>query len=102
MADRQHLETLSRKLADEGKLIEAGWVGMRLACIPDNAPAVQLAEMRFAFMAGAQHLFTSMLTILDPDDEPSEADMRKMELIDAELQAFGTELMARVKAGGRA
>jgi hypothetical protein len=102
MADRQYLEMLSRKMADEGKLIEAGWVGMRLACIPDNAPAVQLAEMRFAFMAGAQHLFTSMLTILDPDDEPSEADMRKMELIDAELQAFGTELMARVKAGGRA
>ena len=102
MADRQYLEMLSRKMADEGKLIEAGWVGMRLACIPGDAPAVQLAEMRFAFMAGAQHLFTSMLTILDPDDEPSEADMRKMELIDAELQAFGKELEARLPTGGRA
>jgi hypothetical protein len=42
MADRQFLEQLSRKLADEGKLIEAGWVALRLQAIPHNAPAVQL------------------------------------------------------------
>ena len=32
MADRNHLERLHDELADSGKLIESGWVGMRLAC----------------------------------------------------------------------
>ncbi len=29
MADRQFLEQLTKRLADEGKLIEAGWVSLR-------------------------------------------------------------------------
>lgn len=33
MADRAYLERLSRELTDKGKLIEAGWVGLR-ACRP--------------------------------------------------------------------
>ena len=40
MADRASLERLSRSLADQGKLIEAGFVGLRLACDLDNAPAI--------------------------------------------------------------
>jgi len=52
MADRAYLERLSRELTDKGKLIEAGWVSLRLAAIPPNAPAVQLQEKRNAFFAG--------------------------------------------------
>ena len=89
MADRQFLVQLSKRLADEGKLIEAGWISLRLAVIPLDAPAVQLEEMRNAFMAGAQHLFSSLLTILEPDTEPTDADMMRMDLIDQELRAFG-------------
>jgi hypothetical protein len=100
MADRQFLETLSRKLADEGKLIEAGWVSMRLHAIPLNAPAVQLESMRMAFMGGAQHLFASIMTILDPRTEGTEADLRRMDLIHEELESFRRELelmVARTK-----
>jgi hypothetical protein len=96
MADRQFLEQLSRKLADDGKLIEAGWVGLRIAAVPLNAPAVQIEEMRNAFMAGAQHLFSSIMTIMEPDAEPTEADMRRMSLISDELEAFGEELKLRL------
>ena len=96
MADRQFLEQLSRKLADEGKLIEAGWVALRVQAIPLNAPAVQLQEMRMAFMAGAQHLFASMLGILDPGLEETPADMRRMDLIHKELAAFEQELRLRM------
>lgn len=39
MADRKHLQRLERELVDKGKLIEAGWVGLRLAAIPLDAPA---------------------------------------------------------------
>lgn len=88
MADREFLERLSRELTDQGKLIEAGWISLRLAAIPDDAPKLQLQEMRKAFFAGAQHLFGSIMTILDEDREPTAADLRRMDLIDKELRGF--------------
>lgn len=101
MADRQYLEQLTKRLADEGKLIEAGWISMRIACVPLNAPTIQLDEMRSAFMAGAQHLFASMIGMLDPGVEETDADMRRMGLIQAELEAFEKELKLRLtKVGG--
>jgi len=96
MADKQFLEQLSRKLADEGKLIEAGWVAMRIVAIPPGASAEQLDAMRMAYMAGAQHLFSSIMSILEPGQEETEADMRRMDLIDQELQAVSKELALRV------
>lgn len=88
MADRAHLERLSRELTDKGKLIEAGWVGLRLAAIPLDAPPVQLEEMRNAFFAGAQHLFSSIMTILEPEAEPTDKDLARMDQIHAELEGF--------------
>ena len=95
MADKAHLERLSRELADKGKLIEAGWVGLRIACDLEDAPKVQLQEMRNAFFAGAQHLFSSIMTILEPDAEPTEKDMERMDLIDKELRAFINDFTIR-------
>lgn len=92
MADRAYLERLTRELTDQGKLVEAGWVSLRIAAIPLDAPKVQLEEMRKAFFAGAQHLFSSILTVLDEDREPTEADMRRMDLIDTELRSFAHDL----------
>ena len=97
MADRQFLERLSRRLADDGRLIEAGWVALRIQAIPHNAPAVQLQEMRMAFMAGAQHLFASMLGILDPGLEETPDDMRRMDLIHQELAAWSGLLLRRLR-----
>lgn len=92
MADRAHLQRLTKELADNGKLIEAGWVALRLAAIPDRAPEIQLREMRMAYMAGAQHLFSSMISILDADKEPTAGDVARVELIHKELEAFRSEL----------
>ena len=103
MADRQFLEQLTKRLADDGKLIEAGWVSLRLHAVPLNAPPVQLEEMRNAFMAGAQHLFASIMTVLDPGTEPTDADMERMSMIADELDAFGKELKSRIsKTSGSA
>lgn len=88
MADRAFLERLHRELADSGKLIEAGWVSLRIACDLIDAPAGQLREMRMAFFGGAQHLFGSIMTILEPGEEPTEKDLDRMSLIDAELKKF--------------
>ena len=91
VADRKHLERFTKELIDQGKLIEAGWVSMRLACDLEDAPRDQLHQMRMAFFAGAQHLMGSMMTALDPGAEPTEADMRRMGLIAGELETFIAE-----------
>lgn len=101
MADRAYLERMTRELADKGQLIEAGWIGLRLAAIPLDASATQLDEMHKAYMAGAQHLWSSIMTMLDPGLEETEADMRKMSLIADELQAYANKLMADLPTAGR-
>lgn len=100
MIDRAYLERLARELTDEGKLVEAGWVGLRLAAIPEDAPKVQLQEMRKAFFAGAQHLFSSILSILDQGEEPTADDLRRMDLINAELGQFVEELQREIGSKG--
>src|SRR4051794_39538532 len=86
-------ERLKRELAEQGKLIEVGFAVLCATAIPSDAPEVQVREMRMAYMAGAQHLFSSILSILDPGGEPTEADLHKMDLINAELRAFHDEVM---------
>jgi hypothetical protein len=95
MADRAHLERLTRELTDSGKLIEVGWISMRLACDLIDAPADQLHEMWMAFFAGAQHLFGSIMTVLDPGEEPTNKDLQRMDLIDKELKAFIADFSMR-------
>jgi hypothetical protein len=90
------LDELSRQLIDKGLLIEAGFASLRARAIPPDASPVQLDEMRSAFFAGAQHLFASIMGVLDPDAaEPTEKDMERMGKIDAELRAFINEYQMR-------
>lgn len=91
---------VSKQLLDEGKLIDAGFVALRHIAIPKDASLVQVAEMRMAFFAGAQHLFGTIMTILDPGSEPTEADLRRMDLIDRELQQYLVEVSARFGSHG--
>lgn len=90
--DRKALDELAKKLADEGKLIEAGWVGCRIAWVPRNAPEEQVTEMRRAFMAGSQHLFATIMAVLDPEAEPTARDLDRMDKIHRELEAFRKSL----------
>lgn len=85
---KEFIDQITKRLVDEGKLIEAGWVGLKLVSIPEGAPQIQLDEMRNAFFAGAQHLWASIMGILEPNAEPTANDLRRMDLIDKELGAF--------------
>jgi hypothetical protein len=86
------LERLSHHFTAGGRLIEAGWIGLRIAALPTDIPADQLTELRNSFFAGAHHLFASLMTILDPVDgvEPTAADLDRITLINAELKEFIT------------
>lgn len=89
-------DELAKRLADEGKLMAAGFVSLRSSCIPPDASEIQIREMRMAFFAGAQHLFGSLMAVMDGDREPTKADLQRVSLIADELGAFVEELKARV------
>jgi hypothetical protein len=88
MADHAFLVQLSKKLTDEGKLIEAGFVGLRLAGFKANATPEELNDARIVFFAGASHLFSSIMTILAPGTEPTDKDLDRMSKIHEELERF--------------
>jgi hypothetical protein len=98
---RKVLDEISRKLTDDGKLIEVGWHAMRVLVMPHDASPVQIDEMRKAFFMGAQHLFASILGILEEGAEPTEKDFDRMTLIHNELEAFRMEV-TNVHTPGRA
>lgn len=95
MADTDHLLKLQKKLADEGMLVGAGWIGFRMMALKNDAPADMLALMKMAFYAGSTHLFTSIMGILDPGVEETPGDMQRMNNIHDELAAFEADFRLR-------
>jgi len=91
------LTALSRELSAKGKLVEAGWLGFRLAVVHPDASPAQLGDMRGAFFAGAHHLYSSIMAILDPGTEPTPGDLERMAKIAAELDAFGAQLEGAIR-----
>jgi hypothetical protein len=89
---RQLAEELTKIATDKGKLLEVGWIAMLLHVIPKDAPDAQVSEMRKAFFMGAEHLFQSIMSILDPGAEPTEKDLDRMSLIHAELEQFRNDV----------
>lgn len=94
MPHRTDLEQKMRELTDQGLLIEAGWISLRSLAFA-TASTAELEQLRNAFFAGAQHLLASIIFILEPGTEPTEADLARMDHIDAELKAFIELFMAR-------
>jgi hypothetical protein len=100
-AQRERARRLEKELADRGLIIAGGWAGFRVMCISDNAPQIQIEEMRSAFFAGAQHLFSSIMSILDPGEDPTAADLKRMDLINKELQTFLAQFERKHGLAGR-
>jgi hypothetical protein len=82
------INDVTKRFTDEGKLIEAGWQAYRMLSIPPNASDIQVRESRLAYFLGAQHLFASIMGIMDSGTEPTEDDLRRLTLISNELDAF--------------
>lgn len=73
---------------NKGKLIETGWLALAATAYPNGMTDEQRKQLRAAFFAGAHHLLASIMHTLDADREPTADDMRRMELIQHELNAF--------------
>lgn len=102
MASREALERLTKELIKEGLLVEAGFLSLRLATMPAEVSELQLREMRMAFFAGAQHVFSSIMSTLDGGEEATAADMKRLDDIAAELKRFGELFLAELPTAGRA
>lgn len=87
---------VSKMLIDQGKLIEAGFAAYRLFVMPKDAGEIQVDECRLAFMAGADHLFASIMSTLDPEGEPTDADLKRMDEIHGELERWRVSITARI------
>lgn len=92
---RSDIDRITDGLVRQGKIIEAGWAGLRLISVAPDAPQIQIDEMRNSFFAGARHLFSSIMSALDPDEEPTDEDMLRMSKIQAELDDFILEFKLR-------
>ena len=97
------VSTITKNLADEGKLIEAGFNVLCKLMIPSNASEEQINDMRLAYMAGAQHLWASIMVSLDPGEKETVDDLARMGKIATELEAWKQTLELRfsVGAGGK-
>lgn len=89
------LDGVAKKLADSGRIVEAGWLGFRRAVLKPTTPAGKLRDMRVSFMAGAMHLFQTMTQIMEADEEPTEADYQRMQSISDELEGFALKEIRR-------
>ena len=68
--------------------IESGWLDYRKKVVPASASAVQVDETRNGFYAGAFHLLATIMEQAEPGTEPTAADLKMMEEIQAEFEAF--------------
>jgi hypothetical protein len=99
---QDNITKLTKLLTDQGKIIEAGWASYRHLVIPPTASATQIEETRRGFYAGAVHLFSSIMSILEPGTEPTESDLKRMDHIRAELEEYAQSFRIGVgsKEGG--
>lgn len=77
------------------KLVGEAWESYRRGVVPGNAPTVQIKETRRAFYAGAAGLLEIVLTCLSPGEEPTDADLKLMDSIKAELDEFVASVVKR-------
>lgn len=82
------IERVTKEWGERGMIIEGGWQAFRLTGLPADTPGIQLQEMRKAYYLGAQHLFASIIMILEPGTEATDKDVQKLELIHQELDRF--------------
>lgn len=88
---RAMADKLCKQLADEGRIIQGGWLAYVTLSL-QGASHLQLSEMRKAYFFGAQHLFGSIMSILEEGEDATEADLRRMDQIDQELKWFIKEV----------
>jgi hypothetical protein len=90
--EQQLIDKITAEWADKGQVVEGGWRAFLAVGMDKKAPPMQIEEMRKAYFLGAQHLFASVLNMLGPGSEPTEKEMRRMDLLRHEMERFVLEM----------
>ncbi len=98
---QQLADELAKAATDGGRLVEVGWIAALRFVVPKDASEAQADEMRKMFFLGAQHLYASVLAIMDADREITQQDLARMALIHDELEAFRKSVTSWHAAPGR-
>lgn len=88
-------DMITKAAVDGGRLIEAGFLAMLAVTYPDGVGPRQRDDLRMAFFGGAQHLLGAITSVMDPDADITDTDMRRMDLIHRELAEFIQEFAKR-------
>jgi hypothetical protein len=78
---------LTHSLADSGLLVEGGFAAYTMIHKIDPSDP-RMPSLRDAYMAGAEHLWSSVMMILDPGEEPTQKNLDKMTLIHNEIDRW--------------
>lgn len=87
------LHAIAHNLAERGKVIAGGAEIMLHYIDPKISDA---DELRYAFFAGAQHLFATIMAVMDEDREPTPRDMAIMDKINHELEDWRKQAALRL------
>lgn len=82
------LVKLQREWADKGQVIAGGAAMFEALFLPKDAPEGQRNDMRVAFTAGAEYIFSTTMSIMDGGDEVSDKDLARMDAIQKEVDVF--------------
>jgi hypothetical protein len=97
---RRYAQQIADNWADKGMILEGGWRAGAYLIFRDIT-AEQEVQLRKAFFLGAEHLFSTIMMVLDPGSEPTERDLQRMSLIHKELEAFKLALASVHKPAER-
>jgi len=76
------------------KLIADAWRDFEIRVIPLDAHEIQRTECRRAFYAGAVSMWSGLLSVLEPGEEPTAKDMAVMDDLKAEIDQYAKDLQA--------
>lgn len=83
---------LTHKLINDGMLIAGGFAAYVMNNkIPLDSPA--LPQLRDVYMCGAEHVWQSFMTTLDPGAQETPDDMRRLDSIQRELDVWRKQKM---------
>lgn len=82
----------SHELANKGLVIAGGFAAYQIL----NELTPQQTELvEDAFYAGIDHVLMTLLSVLDPGDEPSRRDMARMDSIMTEINVYREQAKLR-------
>lgn len=86
---REIAQRVTEELAQDGKLILGGWQAFEiLSGLKTGGSELERSAMKNAYYSGAQHLFASIMNILEEGQEPTEGDLNKITAIHEELEQW--------------